>query len=55
MASITLVSSAKCYDGFQKIYRHFSEELKCEMNFSVFIPPQANDKKCPVLFWLSGK
>ncbi|GIY98427.1 s-formylglutathione hydrolase [Caerostris extrusa] len=54
MAKATLVSSAKCYEGFQKVYRHMSEELKCEMNFSVFLPPQAVDKKCPVLYWLSG-
>lgn len=54
MASLSLVSSSKCYEGFQKIYRHFSNELQCDMNFSVFIPPQAKNRNCPVLFWLSG-
>lgn len=54
MVNITLVSSAKCYEGFQKIYQHYSEELKCEMKFSVYMPPQAEDRKCPVLIWLSG-
>lgn len=55
MASATLVSSSKCYDGHQNIYTHHSEELKCEMQFSVYLPPQVKSKKCPVLFFLSGK
>ncbi|GFT22022.1 s-formylglutathione hydrolase [Nephila pilipes] len=54
MAKATLVSSAKCFGGFQKVYRHASEELKCEMKFSLYLPPQAEEKKCPVLYWLSG-
>lgn len=54
MSAVTEVSSAKCYGGDQKVFRHFSKELKCEMNFSIFIPPQASEKKCPVLYWLSG-
>ena len=24
------------------------------MHFSVFVPPQAQDRKVPVLYWLSG-
>ncbi|PRD34417.1 UNVERIFIED_CONTAM: Esd [Trichonephila clavipes] len=54
MAKATLVSSSKCFGGFQKVYRHASEELKCEMKFSLYLPPQAADRKCPVLYWLSG-
>ncbi|KAF8767717.1 S-formylglutathione hydrolase like protein [Argiope bruennichi] len=54
MAKATLVSTAKCFEGLQKVYRHTSEELKCEMNFSLYLPPQAAERKCPVLYWLSG-
>jgi S-formylglutathione hydrolase len=33
-----------------------SEELKCKMNFSVYLPPKAEDAgvKLPVIYWLSG-
>jgi len=54
MSEITEVSSSKSFGGYQKVFRHESKELKCEMKFSVYIPPQACDKKCPVLYWLSG-
>ncbi|XP_035206910.1 S-formylglutathione hydrolase-like [Stegodyphus dumicola] len=54
MAKATLVSSSKCFGGFQKVFRHTSQELNCEMNFSIYIPPQAANKRCPVLYWLSG-
>ena len=34
---------------------HFSSELKCSMNFGVFVPGQAKeDVKFPVIYWLSG-
>ena len=32
----------------------FSSELKCEMKFAVYVPPQAEKDKVPVLYWLSG-
>lgn len=32
----------------------FSNELDCNMNFAIYIPPQANLGKVPVLYWLSG-
>ena len=32
----------------------FSSELKCDMNFAVYVPPQAEKEKVPVLYWLSG-
>ena len=33
-----------------------SEELKCKMNFAIYLPPQAENEgaKLPVLYWLSG-
>lgn len=32
----------------------FSTEVKCAMKFGIFLPPQAESGKCPVLYWLSG-
>ncbi|XP_022253420.1 S-formylglutathione hydrolase-like isoform X2 [Limulus polyphemus] len=54
MSSLTPVSSNRCFGGYQKVYSHESSELKCKMNFSVYLPPQAEEKKVPVLYWLSG-
>lgn len=52
--AITNLSNYKCFGGFQKQYSHFSEALKCSMNFSIFLPPQHTHKEVPVLYWLSG-
>ena len=43
-----------CFGGWQDVYRHRSEVLGCDMNFAVYFPPQAETKKLPVLYWLSG-
>lgn len=44
-----------CFGGEQRIYRHQSNTLHCDMNFAVYLPPQAlQGKSCPVLYWLSG-
>ncbi len=33
-------------------YRHAAESTRCEMTFSIFLPPQSGPR--PVLWWLSG-
>ena len=43
-----------CFGGRQLRYSHASEVLGCEMNFSIYLPPQAEQEKVPVLYWLSG-
>jgi S-formylglutathione hydrolase len=40
--------------GWQDVYRHTSQVLRCEMNVAVYLPPQAATQKLPVLYWLSG-
>ena len=42
------------FGGWQDVYQHKSEVLDCTMNFAVYLPPQAQNEKCPVLYWLSG-
>jgi len=48
------VSVNKIFGGQQQQYKHDSMVLGCEMVFSVFLPPQAETSKVPVLYWLSG-
>ncbi|MFM0741205.1 S-formylglutathione hydrolase [Paraburkholderia xenovorans] len=52
--NLDLISSFRCFDGTQRIYRHLSETTACEMRFAVYLPPAAQIKKVPALFWLSG-
>ncbi|XP_069687639.1 S-formylglutathione hydrolase [Periplaneta americana] len=54
MSELKEVSSNRCFGGFQKIFSHDSKELGCKMNFAVYLPPQAEDGKVPVIYWLSG-
>lgn len=42
------------FGGWQDVYRHRSKALNCEMNFAVYLPPQAETARLPVLYWLSG-
>ncbi|MDV3467564.1 S-formylglutathione hydrolase [Stenotrophomonas sp. C3(2023)] len=43
-----------CFGGWQDVYRHTSQVLGCTMNVAVYLPPQADTQKLPVLYWLSG-
>ncbi|SEM36876.1 S-formylglutathione hydrolase [Pseudoxanthomonas sp. GM95] len=40
--------------GWQDVYRHHSDVLACDMTFAIYLPPQAETQKLPVLYWLSG-
>lgn len=44
----------KCFGGRQLQFSHASASLNCSMRFSIFLPPQAESGKVPVLYWLSG-
>ncbi|WP_394003131.1 S-formylglutathione hydrolase [Luteimonas sp. WGS1318] len=43
-----------CFGGWQDVYEHASTALGCTMRFAVYLPPQADKAKLPVLYWLSG-
>ncbi|BFI95597.1 MAG: S-formylglutathione hydrolase [Rhodanobacter sp.] len=43
-----------CFGGWQDVYRHESSALGCAMRFAVYLPPQAEQKRLPVVYWLSG-
>ncbi len=48
------VSTARSHGGVQGVYTHEAENCQCDMTFAVFVPPQAEDGPCPVLWYLSG-
>ena len=54
MSTMTVVQEQKCFGGRQIRYQHASAVLNCEMQFSVFLPPQAATQNVPALYWLSG-
>ena len=43
-----------CFGGWQEVWQHASATLGCTVNFAVYLPPAAAEKRCPVLYWLSG-
>lgn len=49
-----LIEKHASFGGWQNVYRHYSQSLKCEMNVGVYLPPKAENEKLPVLYWLSG-
>ncbi len=48
------ISEAVAFGGRQGVYSHASTACACEMTFAVFVPPQAAEAPCPVLWYLSG-
>jgi len=48
------ISTARAHGGVQGVYSHASEACGCDMTFAVFVPPQAEQGPCPVLWYLSG-
>ncbi|RUO40809.1 S-formylglutathione hydrolase [Pseudidiomarina aestuarii] len=48
------LSSVQCFGGQQLRFEHSSKVLNCTMQFSVFLPPQAEQSRVPALYWLSG-
>lgn len=52
--NLELLSEHRCFDGSQRFYRHASQVIGLPMRFSVFVPPQAQDARVPVLFLLAG-
>lgn len=48
------LSQHGCFGGQVAYYKHRSEVLDCDMRFTVFTPPGAEDKKRPVVTYLAG-
>lgn len=52
--AMNIVQQQKCFGGRQIRYQHDSKTLNCSMQFSVFLPPQAEQGPVPAVYWLSG-
>jgi S-formylglutathione hydrolase len=48
------IGENRSFGGRQLRFSHTSKSLDCDMNFSVFLPPAAEQDRVPVLYWLSG-
>jgi S-formylglutathione hydrolase len=49
-----IISQHQCFGGTLTYRKHAAQSTRCDMRFSVFLPPQAATRKCATLFYLSG-
>lgn len=52
--NIETLNETNCFGGRMGFYRHASTANQCDMQFAVFVPPQAKKQNVPVLTFLSG-
>jgi len=52
--TIEKISETGCFGGTMGFYRHASAANNCDMQFAVYVPPQAADGNVPVVTFLSG-
>ncbi|MFK3737060.1 S-formylglutathione hydrolase [Massilia sp. TN1-12] len=51
---LELLSEHACFGGVQRFYKFYSAAIGLPMRFSVYLPPGAEGKRLPVLFYLAG-
>ena len=49
-----IISENRSHGGRQLVVKHASEATSTDMTFSIYLPPQAQNGACPVLWYLSG-
>ncbi|PSF37237.1 S-formylglutathione hydrolase [Aphanothece hegewaldii CCALA 016] len=54
MNELTIRSQSRCFEGMVMYCSHFSQCCNINMNFAVYVPPQAKTQKVPILYYLSG-
>jgi S-formylglutathione hydrolase len=54
LSQLNLLSEHACFGGIQRFYQHASSAVGLPMRFSVYLPPGAEGKQLPVLFYLAG-
>ena len=52
--TLETVSENKSHGGRQLVVKHASSATSTDMTFSIFLPPQVEREKCPVVWYLSG-
>jgi S-formylglutathione hydrolase len=53
-AAPEMLSRHRACGGVVSFHRHTAAEAACEMKFSVYLPPQAERRKVPALWYLAG-
>jgi S-formylglutathione hydrolase len=53
-AGLSRLEHRACFGGWQDVYQHDAVSTGTPMRVAVYLPPQAADGPCPVLYWLSG-
>ncbi|WP_059001415.1 S-formylglutathione hydrolase [Leptolyngbya sp. NIES-2104] len=48
------ISKTKCFGGSIEVYSHRSTSCNAPMKFSIYLPPQAQERSLPVLYFLAG-
>ena len=54
MTNLERVSRNKSFGGWQEVWKHDASATHTPMQFGVYLPPQAAEGPCPVVYWLSG-
>jgi S-formylglutathione hydrolase len=54
VAGVTRLEEHGCFGGVQGFYEHASSTIGLPMRFGVYLPPQARQGACPVLYCLAG-
>ena len=49
-----IFSSNRSFGGWTKMFSHYSDSCNGIMKCSIYLPPQADTRQVPVLYWLSG-
>jgi S-formylglutathione hydrolase len=52
--SLEIISENRAHGGRQLVVKHPSSSTGTAMTFSIFLPPQAEDGACPIVWYLSG-
>ncbi|MEM8503721.1 MAG: S-formylglutathione hydrolase [Cyanobacteria bacterium P01_D01_bin.1] len=47
-------SRTQSFGGTTRFYSHHSDVCNCDMSLAVYVPPQADSRPVPVLYYLSG-
>jgi S-formylglutathione hydrolase len=53
-AAPEMLSRHRAFGGVVSFHRHSAAETACEMKFAVYLPPQAERRKVPALWYLAG-
>lgn len=54
MVAVTTLEEHRCFGGVQGFHEHVSASIGLPMRFGVYLPPQAAQGPCPLLYCLAG-